>query len=473
MRTGLLLLILLKSGIFALSQNLVPNPSFEDYHYIPYNLDEFEALKIWRNPTDRTPDYLHRFNTNPTNDRAKLPDCAWGWQYAHSGDACIALHTWVWFLDYQQIEYAQVTLDSALELGHEYEGSVWVQRGNYTEMSTNCQGILLTEKPFMDEGFVTGYTPQINNLNIIRDTQNWTLVTGRFIADKPYKVLTLGNFYGDQAPFDTIHEPLGEVIVRSTYFWDDVRLVRTGRKIDFTYTVNTDCLPAVLNLSVPDFDGAASWEWAWNDGTKQSGQHITRRFEKNDAYSVTLKIVVKGHTFTVEKPILITLPQTPVAAFDIDTEKRIEDKSISFDNESKNAIHYRWDFGDGTQSTEENPEHAFSKHGNYILTLWVENESGCRDSIQKSIYIACKPKILSNSFTPNQDGHNDVFPFDSIVVCEGPYSIKIFNRWGNLIYQSDDPYSPWKGEGAPVGTYYYVIRYKGGDEGGFIELLRE
>jgi hypothetical protein len=66
---------------------------------------------------------------------------------------------------------------------------------------------------------------------------------------------------------------------------------------------------------------------------------------------------------------------------------------------------------------------------------------------------------------------NDVFYFDSAVICE-VISIQVFNRWGDLVYQSYDPYAPWGGGDYPSGTYYYVVRFIAGEDKGFITLIR-
>ena len=90
-----------------------------------------------------------------------------------------------------------------------------------------------------------------------------------------------------------------------------------------------------------------------------------------------------------------------------------------------------------------------------------EGNSGCISNIDENNQGACYKYRLPNVFTPGSDGHNDVFqPF--------PYSfvesvnIEIFNRWGNLVFQTTNPDILWDGTNQESskqcvdGTYYYV-----------------
>ncbi len=109
---------------------------------------------------------------------------------------------------------------------------------------------------------------------------------------------------------------------------------------------------------------------------------------------------------------------------------------------------------------------VFNEEGIYSITL--ESSRGC-DSlitirIDRNRAINCDSLCdfqIPNVFTPNDDGINDVFMFPSIV--GNLISMKIFNRWGNLVYQSSDPLKAWDGfeNGYPAqpGTYIYLIEY--------------
>jgi len=127
---------------------------------------------------------------------------------------------------------------------------------------------------------------------------------------------------------------------------------------------------------------------------------------------------------------------------------------------------YDWDFGDGNMSLEENPSHTYDGLGDYITSLTVTNAIGCTDSTYTLIN---GPIILyvPNAFTPNNDGINDVFKAYGQGILG--FEMVIVNRWGEVVFASDDINTPWVGDHqsgsqyVPDGVYTYQIKVKGID----------
>jgi gliding motility-associated-like protein len=123
---------------------------------------------------------------------------------------------------------------------------------------------------------------------------------------------------------------------------------------------------------------------------------------------------------------------------------------------------YLWSTGSGQRSI------TIDKPGNYILT--VENGDGCSGSDTIQIYRKdCLAGVyIPNAFTPGNDGKNDVFR--AMVFGEAiRFELQVFNRYGQLVFASNDPYKGWDGKvnGTPVnaGTFVWQCRYhlKGDD----------
>jgi len=114
-----------------------------------------------------------------------------------------------------------------------------------------------------------------------------------------------------------------------------------------------------------------------------------------------------------------------------------------------------WDFGDGTTSTDLNPIHVYPDTGTYTVTYAIINEEGCTDTITKTIKIIDKV-IVPNAFSPNGDNINDLFFIENLEAFKD-VTLKIFNRWGRLLYESDNYQNTWDGGNAPDGTYFYVL----------------
>ena len=108
----------------------------------------------------------------------------------------------------------------------------------------------------------------------------------------------------------------------------------------------------------------------------------------------------------------------------------------------------------------------------FIATL--TNVNGC--SITDSIFISVTNAgrvYIPNAFSPNLDGKNDVFEIKGAEFCDYIFEVQIFNRWGNIVYQSDDYQNDWNAVApnssfgssgtVPSGTYYYIVNVKNSD----------
>ena len=138
------------------------------------------------------------------------------------------------------------------------------------------------------------------------------------------------------------------------------------------------------------------------------------------------------------------------------------------DNNSSNAYSYFWNFGDGTSNDSIfSPEHTFPENaGTYLVSLEVSNELGCLDSTSQIIVIEHDPVVfIPNAFTPDGDGLNNefmaVFP-ENMKLAN--YEMYIYDRWGELVFYSQDPKQGWDaslaGFDAPDGVYSYLVKYK-------------
>lgn len=88
----------------------------------------------------------------------------------------------------------------------------------------------------------------------------------------------------------------------------------------------------------------------------------------------------------------------------------------------------------------------------------------CRTVMDSTTVTTCQVMTVPNAFTPNSDGVNDLF-YAICNPCDGFLSLSIFNRWGELVFETNNPTIGWDGnfEGKPVelGAYSYVLRYDG------------
>ena len=168
----------------------------------------------------------------------------------------------------------------------------------------------------------------------------------------------------------------------------------------------------------------------------------------------------------------ICINANPVADFSASTyDATIIENAVSFQNLSYGATDYEWEFGDGGYSTDEHVTHSFisTVPGEYNVVLYAYDEMGCFDSISKIITVWDELLFYTpNTFTPDGNEHNNVFvPVFGSGYSAEDYSLKIFNRWGELVFESKDPAFGWDGtyNGAQmqIGTYSWKMMLKVSD----------
>ncbi len=130
------------------------------------------------------------------------------------------------------------------------------------------------------------------------------------------------------------------------------------------------------------------------------------------------------------------------------------------DSDENTHINYLWNFGDEVTSNEENPEHTYTKSGDFNIKLLAVTNNGCKDSLILKVTIDEKEVKMPNIFTPNGDGKHDVLILNPKPLTE--YYAKVFDRSGIEIAHWTDVNKGWdgklkSGDNASVGVYYYIV----------------
>lgn len=181
-------------------------------------------------------------------------------------------------------------------------------------------------------------------------------------------------------------------------------------------------------------------------------------------FSVKYKISLNGCTDSSSQTIRVV--QKPVARFSYKPNKPSIDSNVNFISESKYARRLLWDMGNGDTSSSVNPVQYFPAEGYYRITLYAYL-SFCMDSISQTIRVKGSANIwVPTAFTPNGDGQNDTFKV--VYANSNGGVLYIYNRWGELVFKTDDLNMGWDGmfEGAqsPADVYFYVVDYIDNDD---------
>lgn len=248
------------------------------------------------------------------------------------------------------------------------------------------------------------------------------------------------------------------------------------------------CEPADIffdNLSFP-IDTTYDIEWHFGDG--ETGYDISpwHTYTMPGIFTVDVTITSPiGCTVSETFPDLIQIEPSPDAGFSFFPEEiSILEPEVNFTDESQGAAGVYWTFGDGDFSSIWNPTHTYRDTGVVAVTQIVTHISGCKDTLIQ--YLDIKPEVryfLPNAFTPNNDSVNEEYRGVGILEGATNFQFSIWNRWGELVFQTNDPLEGWNGtknntgKPAPAGVYVVLASFTGprGQDyefKGFATLLR-
>ena len=203
-----------------------------------------------------------------------------------------------------------------------------------------------------------------------------------------------------------------------------------------------------------------TYQWAFGDGQTSTAQAPCNVYAAPGVYSVQLSMQsADGCDSTIKMDSLITITPNPVAAFiPAGATIQLPVDTITLYNVSSNATTYTWNFGQATGTQDVNPLLTFTQSGVYPIVLIATTGGGCTDSVEHNILVL--PPVaffVPNVFTPNGDGHNDLFYVEA---QEGitVYRFAIFDRWGEKVHDGAYPWDgTFKGKPCPEGVYVYEV----------------
>jgi gliding motility-associated-like protein len=271
---------------------------------------------------------------------------------------------------------------------------------------------------------------------------------------------------------------------------DDVTVTMLYAQMpSITPSITAGCVPSQVVFTNND-PQAQNCIWSFGNGATGNGctpQQTT--FNEVGCYDVSItQTDFQGCDTTVVFNDIVCIEEA-IAAFYVNPGTIGPGNSlVNFYNVSEGAVSYNWDFGDGQSSTAPEPTNTYSTNlqTGFTATLIATSPAGCSDTTSMPIgYEEQLIYYVPNSFTPDADEHNQLFtPIFTSGFSPEKFEMMIFNRWGELIWQSFDPTKGWDGsygiEGldAQSGTYTWVIFFKpkANDDkikiSGFVNLLR-
>lgn len=221
------------------------------------------------------------------------------------------------------------------------------------------------------------------------------------------------------------------------------------------------------DLSINLTGGLPQYTYQWSDNNFGDVSSVTVSPLLTTSYSVTVTDYCNN---TDSDSATVTV--TPVtAAF---SYSNYTNSSVNFFDESApNIVSWHWLFddmmdGDSAEAWTQNPVYTYTDTGLYAVQLIVTNAAGCSDTAVE--YVRILPDMyfyFPSAFTPNGDGKNDYFSGYGLGLTK--YEMLIFDRWGELLYRSDDMAKGWDGRTATgpaeQAVYVAVFNVEGDMEG--------
>lgn len=238
---------------------------------------------------------------------------------------------------------------------------------------------------------------------------------------------------------------------------------------DFITDTDAGCYPLTVrftNYSV----GGTDYYWSFGDGNTSGDRNPEHTFVNPGRYTVTLRAPGPDGRDGISTKV-ITVHDHPIADFRVNPDLvYVPGDNARFYDLSTGAVTWLWEFGDGNTSTLRNPSHRYQDQGIYNVMLSVTNQFGCANSITKNGAVVAELSgfiVFPNAFKPRpgasdtgtETGMEYSVIFKPVYRDVDTYLLQVFNRWGQLIFESKDVDVGWdgiyQGQLAPQAVYVF------------------
>lgn len=218
--------------------------------------------------------------------------------------------------------------------------------------------------------------------------------------------------------------------------------------------------------------GEVSFTWEFGDGEGSYEVSPAHYYSGSGTYNTSLIAASPlGCADTVTRSVSVTLLPIPQALFTVTpTDTSILYPLIWLTDQSSGGTSCAVDWGDGTVTGCSESPHNYANPGTYLISEIVHDDEGCSDTAFATVIIRPEFRFfIPNAFTPNGDGLNDTFKPSLIGVSN--YQFTVFNRFGEQIFETEDPATGWdgyfRGSLCPSECYVYRVGFHDAVSGGF------
>jgi len=235
---------------------------------------------------------------------------------------------------------------------------------------------------------------------------------------------------------------------------------------------NEACAEADVWIINRSFNETSNYTWVFSDGTilnQLANDSAMVAFDQPGCFDARVEVMTEfGCYSSTNFPCIVKILQQPKADFTANPNNPTNvHPDVTFVNSSKNADAFTWYIGRDTLEGIDQVYKLFNEYAmDSAVTLVALTDEGCVDTLSKTFYFQYETLIYyPNSFSPNEDGLNDVFKISGEAIQVTDFHLQIFNRWGDLFFESNDIAIGWdgrapNGEFIEAGSYPFILEYR-------------
>lgn len=329
---------------------------------------------------------------------------------------------------------------------------------------TNLTGIIGPQVVCTGNGSYTYYVNSTGALSYL-----WTVPANATIIDGQNDTLINISFSGASSgdisvyAFNGCGYSLPSVLPVTVYNSPDA---------SFHTDIDSGCAPLSVNFFINSPLQQITYSWQFGDGMVSNEKEPLHIYSSHGSYGVLLTVTdYNGCKNTASAPQPVNVFPTPETDFTRSPDDAdILNSNLFFTPVSDHELsEWLWDFGDDNLNTSDikNPSHYYANSGNYIVSLKAKTKHGCSDTSSHTITVKNITTFwMPDAFTPDNDGFNDEFKPVMNNRNLSDYRFMVFDRWGALIFITEDIDKGWKGmqKGgslqAPCAAYVWKVSFR-------------